>query len=186
MTNLAETGVLHSAHASASGGAGSVPSPGFLDVSTPLILFTWLTFVVVAFLLYKVAWKPILRLLDEREGKIRKGIEDAEAAKSEREQAGERSRQTLAEAQARAERLEEEARASAEAVAASIRRQAEEDARRVAEEAQRDIGKSADRAREALRAETAEAALTLAGRLMAENMDTEKNRALVRKLAAEL
>ena len=55
-----------------------------IDVNPGLIAWTLITFIVLMFVLSRVAWKPILGLIDERE----KAIVDAiDAAKKERAEA---------------------------------------------------------------------------------------------------
>ena len=63
--------------ASGSGG-GSL-----LDVNTGLIVWTILTFLILLFILKKIAWKPILTALDQREKDIKDSLEKAEQAKED-------------------------------------------------------------------------------------------------------
>ena len=63
-----------------------VPSSGEAGVMTisPMMMgLTWVTFILVTFILYKVAWKPILAALDKREETIRKAQEDAAQIREE-------------------------------------------------------------------------------------------------------
>ena len=52
-----------------------------LDPNPGLILWTIVTFLVVAFLLKKFAWKPLIQSLQQREDGIRQSVERAEQAK---------------------------------------------------------------------------------------------------------
>ena len=54
-------------------------------------LFVWtiLTFLLLVFVLAKFAWKPLLKMLQDREDMIRSSLEDAEKAKSELERLNE-------------------------------------------------------------------------------------------------
>lgn len=160
--------------------------PSLINVSTPMMALTWLTFTIVAVLLYKVAWKPILAALDMRERGIRRSLEEAEKARQEALASEERNRNLLQAAEQEARRIVAEARASAESSARQIREESERRARELAEEARRDIAAAADQARETLRRETAGLAIHLASRVVAANMDTEKNRALVDNALQEM
>ena len=50
-------------------------------------LFVWtiLTFLLLLFVLAKFAWKPLLKMLNDREELIRSSLEDAEKAKEKLE-----------------------------------------------------------------------------------------------------
>ena len=56
---------------------------GLLDVNPGLMIWTVVTFIVLLFILKKVAWKPILSALDKRENDIKEALEQAEKAKDE-------------------------------------------------------------------------------------------------------
>jgi len=48
-----------------------------VDVNPGLIIWTVVTFVILLFILKKVAWKPILTALDKREATIKESLEKA-------------------------------------------------------------------------------------------------------------
>ena len=54
---------------------------GLLDVNPGLIFWTVITFLVLLFVLTKLAWKPILKSLSDRENLIKESLEKAEKAK---------------------------------------------------------------------------------------------------------
>ena len=170
----------------APGAQSHAESPAIINVSGPLMILTWLTFIVMSYILYKVAWKPILKALDIREEHIRKAKEDADRARTELAQIEARSRQILAEAEAQRQALVTEARATAEDLMKAAERKARDDGAMIVDNARREIEGAVGQARIALRAETAELVTTLAGKLVGANMDSAKNKALVEKLADEL
>ena len=57
-----------------------------VDVRPGLIFWTLVTFVLVALLLRRVAWGPILKVVDEREKAIAASIESAKRERAEAEQ----------------------------------------------------------------------------------------------------
>ena len=59
---------------------------GLLDVNPGLIFWTVVTFIILLFVLSKLAWKPILKSLSDRETLIKESLEKAETAKQEAEQ----------------------------------------------------------------------------------------------------
>ena len=61
-------------------------SGGLLDVNPGLIFWTVITFILLLLILKKMAWKPILSSLNERENFIKESVERAETAKKESEE----------------------------------------------------------------------------------------------------
>ena len=71
------------------------------------------SFVLVAILLQKFAFKPILKLLDERRTRIEEGLKNAERMKVELANAQAKAQDILTQANSQANKLIEEARAAA-------------------------------------------------------------------------
>lgn len=161
-------------------------APNVMNVATPMVVLTWITFALLTLVLYKVAWKPILKVLDLREKSIRDALAQAESARQGAEATVARNREILQAAEKEAQRLVAEARVAAQETVRVIREQAEQKTKTLAEEASRDIAAATEQARVALRKEAADLAVSLAGKVLAANMDTDRNRALVRDLSAEM
>lgn len=169
------------------GGAGSehAQSPGVMDVSGSMMLLTWITFGILAFILYKIAWKPILKGLEQREASIRKSLEDAEKARAELAAVEAKTQQMIAEARIAGDAIVATARKSAVELAEAVEKRAQEKAVAMTDEAKREISAATDKARSVLRADSAELAIALAGRIVGENMDSEKNRILIKRLVSQ-
>ena len=157
-----------------------------MDVTGSMMVLTWITFVLLTAVLYKVAWKPILKLLDLREKSIRDALAQAEAARVGAEETVAKNREILQAAERESQRLVAEARVAAQETARLIREQAEQKTKALVEEAGRDIAAATEQARIVLRKETTELAISLAGKILAANVDTERNRALVNSSAKEI
>ena len=82
-------------------------------ISVPFILAQILNFSVVAFILWKFAFKPVLATLDERQQKIASGLKYADEMKAKLEATQQESAVVLKKASLDATRLVEEARKSA-------------------------------------------------------------------------
>ncbi|EDY18062.1 ATP synthase F0, B subunit [Chthoniobacter flavus Ellin428] len=76
-----------------------------------------ISFSIVAFLLHKLAYKPILNVLEERRKKIAEGLANAEKIKVQLAESEARVQEILTKANVDAQRLIDEARASAQVVA---------------------------------------------------------------------
>lgn len=137
-----------------------------MDVSSTMVLMTWLSFGVAAFILHRIAWKPMLRALERRETMIRKSLEDAEKSRKSVEHAADRQRQMLDEAHARSQAIVEDARKAAATLAATIETEARQEARRLVVEAAGEIENQRRKAIESIRGEAAELAADLAENIL--------------------
>ena len=95
---------------------------GLLDVSPGLIFWTVITFLILLFILKKMAWKPILSSLDERENKIKESLEKAEFARTEAEKLIAENKSNLAKAEEDAQKIIAQGREYAEKLKISITR----------------------------------------------------------------
>lgn len=75
------------------------------------------SFAIVAFLLQKFAYKPILTVLEERRKKIADGLANAEKIKQQLAESEQRVQEILTKANADAQKMIDEARAGAQALA---------------------------------------------------------------------
>ena len=166
--------------------SGHDAEPSLVAISGPLVTLTWVLFLVTAVLLYKVAWKPILKALDLREKSIRKALDNAAAAQADMERTEERRRQVMADTESRQREIIEEAKRSAGELATRLQQQAERETAALLADARRDIETATEQARRRLRAESADVAVDMAARLIGENMDAARHEALVERLAREM
>jgi F-type H+-transporting ATPase subunit b len=88
---------------------------GLLTLNGTLIA-QLITFLVTLGLLYRLAWGPLLRLLNARRARIQDGIEAAEQAKREREKAEQEYRAKLDEARKEAQKLIDQAQRMGESL----------------------------------------------------------------------
>lgn len=80
---------------------------------TQLFISQVISFAIVCFLLHRFAYKPILKVLEERRQKIAESLANAEKIKSELASAQAKAQEILAQASAQGNRMIEESRASA-------------------------------------------------------------------------
>lgn len=157
-----------------------------LEISSQMVLWTWILFGVMLIVLYKVAWKPILGALDEREKGIQDTIDNAAKVREELDAIEETRAKIIAEADEKSKAVLEAARKGAREQAGLIESKAREEAQIITENASREIEISRARAEDALRRESAQWARELAGKLIDANLDDEKNRALTDRLIEEM
>jgi F-type H+-transporting ATPase subunit b len=82
---------------------------GELGINLPGLITQLISFTVLLFLLTKFLYKPVLKLLDERAEKIKKGLSDAELASKGAEEAAQRIEDEISQARLEGKKLIEEA-----------------------------------------------------------------------------
>ena len=168
------------------GDAGHEKNVDLMEVTTPMLIWTWVTFAIAFVLLGKFAFKPILKGLEDREDRIRKSVDEAKRIEDELAGLEERCANAVAEADDKAKEIISKAREGAVEASKIIEDKARNEAKILIENAQRDIEAAQERARATLRRESAEMAVALAGKIVNERLDDEKSRELTERLISEL
>jgi F-type H+-transporting ATPase subunit b len=167
----------------AQGGEGG---GGVYDINVGLSFWTLLVFAALVFLLRKLAWGPILKLVDAREKGIQSAIDQAAAQNAEAAKLLEEHRAQIADARRQASELIAEGRAAGETVRKSIEEKARVEAQAMVDRARGEIERERDAALQMIRKESVDLALAAASRLMQQNLDQPKDRALVERYLAEM
>ena len=150
------------------------------------LLFQIINFLLLLYLLNRFLFKPVLKLMDERESRIRKGLEDAEAAARDRELALAEREAALDEARKEAQAMIARATKIADDSRAEILAEAKAQAEKVTSRAREEITAEKERAMAELRATVADLALEAAGKLVRSEMDGATQRRLVEEFLAEV
>ena len=148
------------------------PDPG-------LFIWTILTFLALAFLLAKFAWRPLLEALDTRQQGIRKALDDAQTAKRELEQLEQQSVQILRKARADAEAMMVQTRADADRLREEMRQKAKAEAEGIMRNAERQIQLETGRAIQQIRAEAVDLSVSIASKILQRNISKEDNERLI-------
>lgn len=144
-----------------------------------LIFWITLTFLALLFVLWRYAWGPITSALATREDKIQASMDQAEKALAEARQIQADNDRARREAEATAQRLLREAREAADALRADEIERTRTQIRHMQESAQEEIARERDGALQALRSEVADLAIQAAERVLAANLDDDRQRKLV-------
>jgi len=152
---------------------------GLLDPEKIMAILLWATFFCVLFILQKFAWKPILSALKQREDYIRKSLDDADKIKAELAAIEVSKTKILDEAKTQANVIIEQSRKVGNELAAQIEGRAKKNAEEIITSAHQEIEGERERVRNALKKESVQTAVSLAEKILKENLDTEKNRNLI-------
>jgi F-type H+-transporting ATPase subunit b len=156
-----------------------------LGINMPVLLAQIINFIILFGLLYLVAYKPIMRMLDERSRKIKESMGQTEFIKQQAERAEEES----------AKRIEAAAKEGQEAVARAVRtgeevrrgaqQQAKQEAEALIVRARTEIQRERDEAIDELRKEFADITIMAAGKVIERSLDKEAHREIIDKVLEE-
>src|SRR5512138_43711 len=105
-----------------------------ISVNPGLIFWTVVTFIVLLILLKRVAWKPILTALDQREAAIKESLEKAEKAREEAQKVLDENKANLARAEEESKKVIDQSRAYAEKLKEQIIRESKEQAKKIVDD----------------------------------------------------
>jgi F-type H+-transporting ATPase subunit b len=157
-----------------------------IEIRPGMIIWTLITFAIVAFVLRWKAWGPILSVVDEREKQIQNAIESAKRERAEAEKL--LAEQKTAAAEQRRELAEQMKRSMADVE--KMRETQLAEARKQAEaaklEAQRAIDDQKAKAIAEIKSMTADLAIEVASKLIGEKLDEPKQRKLAEQYIDQL
>ena len=151
-----------------------------------LMFWTILCFVLLALVLSRTAWRPLMQAVEERERAIKRDRSAAESARHEAEAARADLDAKLAELKAEVARRMDEARAAAEREKDVLIGEARKSAAVIVEAARREIEAQKLEAARDLKNKVAELSVLAAERIMMKQLDHRANTDLASKYLAEL
>jgi F-type H+-transporting ATPase subunit b len=157
-----------------------------LDINPGLIIWTAVTFIALLIILKKVAWKPILAALDQREGAIRESLEKAEMAKEEAQKILEQNQSILNKAEEESRKIIEQSRSFAEKLKEQMLLDTKQQSRKLLEDASAEIERKKDEAFNDLKTQIAEIAIGAAEKILNENLNKETQKKIVDKYIGEI
>ena len=156
-----------------------------LGIHFPSLLIYLINFLLVLGLLLLFAYRPILRLMDQRADRIRESLEASERAREEAASSQEAVEAQLVEARREAQRIVEQARESAERFRAEEMERARSEAENFVSRARADIQRERDAAIEEVRANFGDLAITAAERVVRRSLDRQAHEELIAQVLEE-
>ena len=156
-----------------------------LGVHFPSLLIYLVNFLIVLGLLFAFAYKPILRLMDQRAERIRESLEASERAREQAATSQAAVEEQLVEARREAQRIMDQAREAAERFRAEEMDRARAEAETFVARAQSDIQRERDAAIEEVRANFSDLAMTAAERVVRRSLDRQAHEDLITQVLEE-
>ena len=150
-----------------------------LGINLGYLVSQIVNFTLLAVLLYFVAYKPILRMLDERSARIKKGLDDAEQASRRAAEIEQEFEQRMSEARKEGQEIIAQATQMSEKARQEILETAREESRAQIEKAKEEIGRERELAMADLRQQVADLSLSISEKVIGETLDEERQRKLI-------
>ncbi|AQQ72169.1 F-type ATPase subunit b [Limihaloglobus sulfuriphilus] len=142
-------------------------------------IWTLVSFGILVFVLYKLAWGPLLGSLKKREEKIACDISSAEHTRAEAQKVLEEYRQKLAAADEESRQAAAKALAQAQEKASAMVETAREQSFELKKQARQDIIKATDSARSELAREAGSMVLELGSSILGKSISQHDNQKLI-------
>lgn len=149
-----------------------------MDLLTPgtgLIIWQTFVFVLLVFLLAKLAWKPILTSLKDREKSIQEALDTAEKARQEISKLKSDNEHLLQQAREERDRMLREAREAAIRLKEDIETSAKKSADKIMDDARVAIGIEKSAALRDIKEQVAMFSIEIAEKLLREKLATDKS-----------
>lgn len=152
-----------------------------------LIFWMSITFLSILFILRKFAWKPILKMIKDREDSIEGALKAAENAKKEMLELQAGNERILNEARAERDALLKEARDTKEAIINEAKNKAKVEADRLVAQARETINNEKMAALTELKNQVATLSIDIAEKILKESLSNDdKQKTLVNNLMKEV
>ncbi len=145
-----------------------------------------IAFIIIWVILAKLGWPMILKMMDDREAKIKNDIESAEQSKLNAAESEKVAASKIADAQREADEIIAAARREAEKERAEIIAKAQEDASEILSRARDAVESERKKAMIELSGSVVDLSVDIAGKIIGDGMDVSTQRSLAEKYLAEV
>ena len=157
-----------------------------VEIRPALILYTLITFGIVALVLRWKAWGPILALAEEREKQINNAVESAKRERAEAEKLLAEQRAAVAEARREAAEMMRKNQADVEKFRDELMTKSRAEAEALKVDAQRAIQEERAKAINDIRGLAADLAVDIAKKILGSELDASKQKMLAEQYVASL
>ena len=155
---------------------------GLTDVNPATVIWAWVTFIITFLCLRKIAWPLLQDKMEEREVRIREGLEKADEAERRASELMTKQEAVLAEAREEAQKLLADSRAAAQNIKNETIEAAQTEITAERERAKKEISLERAKAVDELRRASVDLTLEAAGRVLERELNSDDHR----RLAAEV
>ena len=157
---------------------------GGFGINTLAFISQFISFVIVFLILWRFGFPVIQGTLDKRQAVIREGVENAEQAKRDLQNANEQAEQIKRRAQQEAQEIIGRAQKTAETESVRIQQEAQARVHQIEEQQIARIRQEAAQAREQLSRLVVNLSISAASKVISKSVDTKDNRRLVEEFVS--
>ena len=150
-----------------------------LGINVSALIAQVINIAILFGLLYLVAYKPLMRMLDERSNKVKESMEQTEYIKEQVELTEKETAKRIQEASKEGQKIIDRSMKVGEEAKHQAQKEAKEKAQALIAEASVEIKQERDKAIDELRKEVADLAIMAAGKVVGQTLDKETNRKLI-------
>lgn len=161
--------------------ASEAHSSGGISIDPMVVGYNVLNVVILLFILKIILYKPLTKLLQERERHIKKGVEDAENAKILLKESESSREKMLKEARAEGQSMVESARKTGEQVRTDILAKAQDEAQRFISAGQEMVESEKAKALQEVRTQAVDLVVKAAEKLLKSKLDADKDAQLIKE-----
>jgi F-type H+-transporting ATPase subunit b len=158
---------------------------GALGINFPGLLAQIINFGILLLILRLVAYKPIMRMLDERAARVRESMETAEGIKQREAETARQAEERLEEARREGQALIAQAQQISARIQEEARQEAQKEAEALLARARSEIQIERDSAIARLRSEFADLTISAAERVIGQSLDRRAHHRLIEEALAE-
>ncbi|MQF87302.1 MAG: F0F1 ATP synthase subunit B [SAR202 cluster bacterium] len=158
---------------------------GALGIDLTSLLVYLINFTVLGLILYFMAYKRIIGMLDSRSERIRESLEEADRVRKESEEQQESMQKALDDGRQEGQRVLAEAREAAERYREQQAEQARAESEQIVSRAREEIKQERDAALESVRAEFAVLAVSAAEKIIKRSLDADAQQDLIDEVISE-
>lgn len=165
---------------------GVLAAGGLTDLNFTLFWATLILFAIFAFVMAKLAWNPLLAMIEAREKGVRDSVEEAQRASAEAQALLAQHQELLREGGRQREEIIKRAIADAEQLKTDLSAQARNEADQILRKAKEQIDREKRLAIQELRGQVADLAVEAASRIVTSSLTPEAQRKLVHEFIEKL
>ncbi len=153
-----------------------------LGINIPSLFVQVINFVVLFVILSLVAYKPILKMLDDRKAKIKDSMALAEETKEKAARAEAEAKAQIDAARKQRETIITQADDAAEGIREEARVRAKQDTESILAKAKDEIGREVEKTKDELRKEVADISIMAAEKVIRKTLDKDAHRRLIEEV----
>ena len=174
--------IVHAATEAAGEVEAATGPIGTLGINLKLFIAQLINFAVILFVLWRWAYRPLLRIMHERQKTIADGLDNAKKIETRLGQTEQEYREKILTAKKEAIAIIEQGKKDAAERAVVMKKKAEDDMQALVASARVQINTEKDAAERAVRESAATLIAEALRQVVSEKMDTKENEAFIRSL----